>query len=100
MKAIEILDWICRESIEGELLNIVDVPSADAEEWDVRQDDEWWYEMFGACPPYPVSEGKYLYFYTSSMRSSLVEYYLYPDAQIEIPFENGFDYINFYKLED
>lgn len=35
MKAFEILEWICQESISGEDLNLVDVPDAETqtEEW-------------------------------------------------------------------
>lgn len=42
MKAIEILEWICKESIEGEFLNIVDVPETSW--WE--QNEEWWMQMF------------------------------------------------------
>ena len=98
MKAIEILEWICRESIEGELLNIVDVPEEGESSWE--QNEFWWTQMFGACPPHPVSAGKYLYFYESNMSrcdvyDSRGSYYE-PDAMIE----SGSDYIHLYKLDD
>lgn len=101
MKAIDILEWICRESINGEDLNIVEVPEEGDNEWE--QNEEWWTNMFGMYPPHPVSEGKYLYYYEDAaigeMRD-LRDAYVAPDAIIEIPVENGFDYINLYKLED
>ena len=102
MKAIEILDWICRESIEGEFLNIVEVPEEGEHSWE--QNEEWWTNMFGACPPHPIIAGKYLYYYRSSFYGEYITdnhgNITLPDAEIELPTESDFDYIYLYKLED
>ena len=101
MKATEILEWIVKESINGEFLNLVDVPEEGEEEW--QQNEEWWNTWCGSCPPHSIPSGKYLYFYTSSMPTSWGEDYMYPDAQIELCNTGDmydYDYINLYKLED
>ena len=98
MKAITALEWICRESINGEYINIIDVPKEGANEWE--QNEAWWISMFGGMPATPVPSGRYLYYYDSSVEEMLNEYGEY-DAQIEIPCSmGGFDYIYLYKLED
>ena len=100
MKATEILEWIVKESIEGEFLNFVDVPEEGDNEWE--QNEEWWNNMFGNCPPHAIAAGKYLYYYDSSYPYA-IHYGMScfnPDAQIEIPVDDGFDYIYLYKLED
>lgn len=91
MKATEILEWICRESINGENLNMIEIPDW----WEL--DDEWWNNMFGACPPCPIAAGKYMYYHTSNIGWGQLED---PDATIELPIKNGFDYIHLYKVED
>lgn len=102
MKAIDVLKWICDASIEGELLNIVDVPEEGNEEWE--QNKEWWYNTFGNCPPHAISSGRYLYYYQSSGIDAGIPnsrgQWEDTDAEIEIPTEGGFDYIYLYKLED
>ena len=94
MKAIEILQWIFKESVNGEFLNIIEVPEEGDEPWE--QNEQWWTEAMGNCPPRPIEEGKYLYFYESQVDNNLGT----ADAQIEIPEEHGFDYINLFKIED
>lgn len=104
MKAKDILEWICRESINGDYLNVVDVPEEGENEWE--QNEEWWYNHFGMCPPFPVVSGKYLYFYASQVFPNVYDSNgceCDADAQIELPNEDnmwGYDYINLYKLED
>ena len=90
MKATEILEWIIRESIEGEFLNSIEVP----DEYDeiTPQTEEWWLDMFGGCPPHPIASGKYLYYYASSVSDMLAA----PDAEIEL----NDDYIYLYFIED
>lgn len=98
MKAIDILEWIVKESINGEFINFVDVPEEGDYEW--QQNEEWWVNMFGACPPCPQDVGKYLYYYASC---DLPEPQDEPDFQIEVPNSDnlyGYDYINFYKIEE
>lgn len=99
MKTKDILEWICRESVNGENLNCVDIPE---EEW---QTEEWWINMFGNCPPAPIAEGRYLYYYLVSVGDSievdgrLIE----PDAEIELSDPDsmfGVDYVYLYKLDD
>ena len=61
MKAIQILKWAVRESINFEFLNFVDVP--DEHDKFMPQTEEWWQNFCGGCPPAPIAAGKYLYFY-------------------------------------
>ena len=95
MKAKEILEWICRESINGEYLNTIEVPAPDD-----GQDEEWWLGMFGGCPPQPIEGGCYLYFYLSSGFEPMEAD---PDAEIEL-MNTGtmfdYDYIYFYRIDD
>lgn len=92
MKANEILKWVVDNSISGEFLGIVDVPN---EPW---QNEEWWIDYFGNCPPSPISAGKYLYAYESQV-SEIID--LDETTQIEMPLEHGgFDYIYLIKIDD
>lgn len=100
MKAVDVLSWICRKAISGATLGIVDVPE-EGDGWGA-QNEEWWYAMFGNYPPSPIEAGNYLYYYNSDHdeindRNGNV---MSPDAEIELPLENGFDTIYLYKLED
>lgn len=91
MKATEILEWIVKESINGEFLNLVDIPEEGGKEW--QQNEEWWYDWCGSCPPHSIPSGKYLYYYTSAI-SEICN--VQPDATIEFPNED----IYLYKVED
>ena len=101
MKAIQILEWVVKESIDGEFLNFVDVPEEGENEW--QQNEEWWNVWCGNYPPHPIKCGHYLYYYQSAICDTIYlngQYYG-PDAQIEIPDDkSGFDYIYLYKVED
>lgn len=92
MKSIDILDWICRESIDGEFLNMVEVPEEGEHEWE--QNEDWWINQFGNYPPYPIAAGKYLYRYGDTICHQA------PDAEIELATMDGFEYIYLYQLED
>lgn len=98
MKAIDILDWIVRESIEGEDLLLIDVPSVDDE--DVPQNDEWWNNMVGESPEKMVDAGRYLVLYPDDARDFIctptMEYV--PDATIRI--NDGETIVYIYKVED
>jgi len=100
MKATEILEWIIRESIEGDFLNYVDVPEEGENE--LQQNEEWWTMWCGNYPPHPIPSGRYLYYYQSAVCDTIYfnGQHHAPDAQIEIPDENGFDYIYLYKIEE
>ena len=102
MKAIDILDWIIRQSVEGEILNIVVVPEEGEHSWE--QNEEWWTQMFGNFPSSPAPAGTYLYYYRSSFYDEYITdnngYIKTPDVKIEIPTDSDFDYIYLYKLED
>ena len=95
MKANVILDWIVRESIQGEFLGVIDVP----DEGDVvcPQNEEWWWDSFGALPPAPIPAGKYLYYYTSQINDEINDDngYHSPDAEIE----DGDGSIYLYRIE-
>ena len=92
MKATEILEWIVKESINGEFLNLVDVPEEGNEEWE--QNEEWWYDWCGSCPPHSIPSGKYMYYYTCAISDKINN--VQPDATIEFPCED----IYLYKVED
>lgn len=96
MNAFEILEWICQESISGEDLDLVDVPDVET------QTKEWWCDTMGGCPPHTIPSGSYLYYYQSAICDTIYfgGQYHQPDAQIEIPDENGFDYIYLYRIDD
>lgn len=49
MKAKEILDWIIKESINGEILHYIDVPEQGDAEWE--QNENWWWNMLRSLPP-------------------------------------------------
>ena len=101
MNALDVLEWICRESINGESLFLIDVPEEGENEWE--QNDEWWMNMLGGVPAYPMSEGKYMYYFDSDNIGSMVDgrgAYTAPDALIEVPHDNGFDYIYLYRLDE
>ena len=85
-----ILAWIIEKSIDGEYLNIIDVPEEGKESWE--QNEKWWRTMLGACPPKPIPEGRYLYFYDSNVDDYPGPY---PDAEIE----DGEDTISLYKID-
>ena len=97
MKAIEILEWIVRESIEGVDLLLIDVPSVDDE--DVPQNDEWWYNMIGESPEEMIDAGRYLVLYPDDARDFIctptMEYV--PDATIRI--NDGETIVYLYKVE-
>lgn len=100
MKAIDILEWIIKESIEGELLNFVDVPEEGNKEWE--QNEEWWNVWGGGCPACLIPSGLYLYYYQDAICDKIYfnGQYHQPDAQIEIPTDGGLDYIYLYKIEE
>ena len=96
----EVLDWVIRHSINGEFLNIIEVPKEGNECG--GQNYEWWMQMFGALPDEPLAEGIYLYFYTSQINDNIDDNFghvVEPDKSLRL-FVNGYDWINFYKLED
>lgn len=95
MKAIDILEWIVKESINGEFINLVNVPEEGDNEW--QQNEEWWIYQFGMYPPYPIPSGRYMYYHTSQIPYGQLEE---PDATIELPTERGWDYIHLYKVEE
>lgn len=101
MKAKEILKWICKESIEGEYLNIIDIPDEN-DEWN-PQTEEWWTNQFGALPPAPVPAGEYLYYYRCDGGACdwITDEHgnnCQPDVEVEVV-ETG-DSIYLYRLED
>lgn len=94
MKAIHILKWICRESINGEDLNLVEVPDAG------KQTEGWWYDTMGGCPPHKILSGTYLYLYASSIPDGIND--ILPDAEIELCNAGtmfDYDYIYLYKID-
>lgn len=101
MAAKEILNWICKNSINGEFLNIIKVPQEGEEEWE--QNEGWWINTFGAAPPRPIPSGEYLYFYESNgfENGMLNENGRLEDSDcvIELSESYGFDHIFLYKIE-
>ena len=99
MKAKEILEWICRESICGEYLNTIDITEEEC------QDEEYWINTFGMSPAAPIPAGRYLYYYLTNVCDRIIinGKDFEPDAEIELPNEDnmwGCDYIYLYKIED
>ena len=103
MKTKDILEWICRYSINGEFLNIIEVPEEGENEWE--QNEQWWINMFGFPPPCPVAAGRYLYFYATEVNEDMKDIHgniIEPDAKIEILNTGDMfdcDYVLLYKLE-
>ena len=98
MKALDILEWICKESINGEFLDLIEVPNEE------QQTEEWWYDTFGACPPAPIEAGTYLFYYNSQIGDGVItnEGCFSPDAEIELCNTGtmyDYDYISLYKIE-
>lgn len=98
MKAIEILEWIVNESINGEFLNFVNVPEEGNENWE--QNEEWWNTWCGSCPPKPIPSGRYLYYYSGSHDEirDKNNYVRTPDVVVHL--EDDEELIYLYKLED
>ncbi len=89
----KILSWIVEDSINGEFLSIIDVPEEGDESYE--QNEGWWISMLGACPPYPVKPGKYLYFCTDSISD-----YCFPDEDYDAEVDAGDDCrFLLYKIE-
>ena len=86
MKAIQILQWAVRQSINFEFLNFVDVPDENDEF--MPQTEEWWQNFCGGCPPGPIAAGKYLYFYSDNYDEinydGEYEKVFEPDAIVEV----------------
>lgn len=103
MKAKDLLNWIVKESIEGEKLYLIDVPNEGENEWE--QNEKWWLDMFGGLPPSPQPSGEYLCFYASAIEINPNDRYdceVEPDFQIELCNTGtmyDYDYINFYKID-
>lgn len=100
MKAIQILQWAVKNSINFEHLNFLDVPSED--DLFSPQTEEWWFNMVGNCPPHPIVEGKYLMFYRSQYDEIDFdgEYTQTFPADAEIEINAGEDTIYLYLIED
>ena len=100
MKTNIILEWICRKNINGKYTNIIEVPNEGNEEFE--QNSCWWLDNFGGLPPCPIAEGKYFFYYESEIPYCIQhDGILYePNAQVEIPEDNGYDYVYLYFIED
>lgn len=97
MKASQVLEWITSQAIEGEFLDLVDVPE-EADDFN-PQTEEWWLNFCGGVPPMAIPAGKYMYFYRSKYDEiSYNGKYFAPDAEVELVGDN--DIIYFYRIED
>ncbi len=100
MKAKQILEWIVKESVNGEFLNFLEVPDEGTEEWE--QNEEWWISQLGATPPAAIQAGRYLYYYSDQLE--MIDYdgqmqkCFTPDVIIESVSDNC--YIFLYRMED
>lgn len=63
MKSREILAWAEKNSVNFEHIILLDVPSENDEF--CPQNEEWWNNEVGGCPPAPIAEGIYLMYYRS-----------------------------------
>lgn len=97
MKTKDVLKWIVKQSIQGELLGTCNVPEQGEAEW--QQNENWWWRFCGGLPPAPVESGEYLYYYTSQIPDFIEteQGAFHPDAEVELSCGS---YIYFYKLED
>lgn len=87
-----ILAWIVDNAIDGEYLGIIDVPD-EGDEND-EQNEKWWMQMIGACPPHSIPAGRYLYFYTDCISE-----YLWPEEEPDAEIDNFGVSIYLYKIE-
>jgi len=99
MKCIDILKWICRESIESELMYTADIPPRE------EQTAEWWQRQCEKLPPTPLDAGTYLYYYASDENHEITDEQgnaIVPDllVSIEWPDGGGMDFIYFYKIDE
>lgn len=98
MKQQTILDWIVRESINGEHLGFVDVP-AENDKY-CPQKEEWWLSFCGGVPPKPIPSGHYLYYYREQYdeikdkNGNIQE----PDCEIEISSNGHIETMYLYKI--
>ncbi len=93
MKATEVLEWICREGINGEKLFTTRIYD-DTE----SKTDEFWTLTFGGVPSRPIPAGKYIYYYYSDISENIFfDGFREPDGAIQL---SGNDYIFFYRLDD
>ena len=95
-KATKLLEWICRGSVLGENLFIVDIP----ENNEFESQEEFMIQYFGNSTPFEIPGGKYLYYYRSSedWATDQKGNYIEMDAEIEIPTNDGFDSIYLYRI--
>lgn len=96
MKANDILKWIVYANVDGDKLYITDIPC------EALQTEDWWYDHFGACPPAPIPEGRYLNYSYNEIREEINHPsfgYISPDAEIEF-YDKAFDVIYLYKIDD
>ena len=94
MRAMDVILWSVRENIDWEPMHILQVPEEGEHEWE--QNEEWWFNNIGSCPPFPIPAGIYLYFLESSGLEPSDEFgtSILADQTIEL----GNDYINLYRL--
>ena len=90
MNAKQVLEWIVKESINGELLSFIDVPEEGDNEWE--QNEDWWLNEMGGIPPSSVPSGRYLYFYEAIVDNTL------EIADVEI--ETNGDYILLFRIDE
>ena len=92
MKSNVILAWIVNDAINGEHLGIVDVPEEGEHEWE--QNEGWWTDYFGNCPPHNVPAGSYLYYYQSQVSGWVYDGHasVRPDVEIEFPDDSVYLY--------
>ena len=95
------LDWVVGHSINGKCIDIIFVP--EVRDYSCNyQNEKWWMETFGVLPQRFLEEGTYLYFYTSQIPDDVDNNFgriVEPDMSVKV-FDNGYDWINFYKLEE
>lgn len=95
MKAIEILDCIMYMGLNGADLTKIEVPSINDEY--APQNEEWWTNAIGFCPPHPIEEGSYLVYFSccGGLMTAEKEY----KEDLEIQDDEGCP-IYLYKVED
>ncbi len=90
MNAKQVLDWIVKESINGEFLSFIDVPEEGDNEWE--QNEDWWQKEMGGIPPSSVPSGRYLYFYEDIVDNTL--------EIADVVIESLGDYILLFRIDE
>ena len=94
-RLLKIINWFCYESIEGEHLQVVEIPNNDSD----NSQERWIMDYFGGCIPSEIEGGKYLCYCRNDLGDWVHDGfgYIEPDGEVEI--NGGDDYIYLYRID-